>query len=651
MPHVPAHDFPPFQTLSAFTSKAAMEVPFPDEAMEALPLELHAAHEEWQQWCKTASEDDIAAFFNGRPIGTHPLQHWIFTPPLTRLFSIPGAFSRLGDVAQSHSFWLVPFFPGDIADRLGDHPDLLEAHAVGPRKDIWSTIPDDNIACIRTMNSGYRWITAPGLPVLDSWLRQAADRIALFKQAVANRVMLSKTDPSLVSMGMVLGRVNPATPVPPETIPETTLWLKTLIDAGWKADPVRLSEPAIRGVQKKIRESLAIGQPDPDVALAWTRILDDMGFLSLTTLARHHKAVEEVRGIHTWMTESFIKGTSDLLCHEIETHGATLDEVGRPLLHFAAQESPEASSQVLDVARKAGIDVSKVKWPLLFRTFGPEGNWPFRMPTSAADRALLFTRLMNRIFPDGQLPDCPPEDRIPSAQWLAKLALEENLPFLDALMTAGFDLTAFDDPALCKKTGTDHSLLLVALQTGRKKTAPVVRAFLDAQRTHHPARLQSMVDVRGVKGATAFHWAARNRELAVFDLLLSAGANPQAVDDAGNTLAHWLMRKYSPRHEKEFIPALQWLQNQGVDLLAPNKKGQTPMAKLAQKGTLDSLMALVGTAGHETVTATDKRGKTAIDVLEERPDRNEVLPFIEQVVLEESLPGQSPTATPTRRRL
>jgi hypothetical protein len=651
MPHVPAHDFQPFQDLSAFTFKAALAETFPDDVMETLPLELHAAHEEWQQWCMTASEDDIVAFFNGGSIGSHPLQHWIFTPPLTRLFSMPGAFSRLGDFAQGYSLRLVPFFPGDIADRLGEHPDLLEAHAVGPGKDIWSTNADDNIARIRTMNSGHLWSTEPRSPVLDAWLRQAADRIALFKQAVANRVMLSETDPRLVPMGMVLDRVNPATPAPPETIPETTCWLKTLADAGWKADPARLSEPAIRGAQKKVREMLAVGLPNGETALEWTRLLDGMGFLSLTAIARHHKAVKEVRGVHIWMTESLIKGTADLLCHEIEVHGATLEEVGRPLLYLAAQESPEESARLLDTARKAGMNMAKVGWPLLIQTFGPPSTWPFNLPANMTEGAVLFTRIMGRLFPGGLLPDCPAPDRIRSAQWLANLPLEENLPFLDALMKAGFDLTAFDNPTLCRVAGEDLSLLLGGLQSRRKKTAPVVRAFLDAQRTHHPARLQLMVDVRGLKGATAFHWAARTRELAVFDLLLEAGADPLVVDDAGNTLAHWLMRKYSPRHEKDFIPALQWLQNHGVDLLAPNNKGQTPMAKLAEKGTVDSLMALVGTAGSAVVKTRDNQGKTAMDVLEQRTDRDTVLPVIEQVVLEDSLPNPDKAPATPRRRL
>ena len=447
----------------------------------------------------------------------------------------------------------------------------------------------------------------------------------------------------------VLQRLNPME----SSRHEATLWLENLAEKGWKATLSQTMEKGIFYLILDVRTQLAAGKPDPKAALSTTKVLDKAGFPSLTSLYRHLRRNDDGWRYADLMDE-FLHGNAELVIHEVTANKATFAEMYRPLLYFAAQDEPGQRAGILVKAKDAGIDLLKdaPSWTMLLNTFGPFSIWPTRHPATTEEGGRLFTQLVNRIFPGGHMPPFPDGEKEQCASLLTHIGREENLPFFDALVKAGFDLSLVQRVSI-NQNGTINDLcpLFNALQTGRKKVEKPIRHLLDAQRIHHPDRLNAVVQRRGPDGETALHWAARNREIAVLDLLLEAGADPLAVDNAGNTLAHWLMRKYSPRHEKEFVPVLQWMQSKGVDLLAPNKKGQTPMAKLARKGTLDSLVAMLEQTGSKAITASSGKGKTAMAVLYQRDDGADVLPLIEKVMLEDSL--QLPDATPTspKRRL
>ncbi|MFK4705912.1 ankyrin repeat protein [Roseateles asaccharophilus] len=106
-------------------------------------------------------------------------------------------------------------------------------------------------------------------------------------------------------------------------------------------------------------------------------------------------------------------------------------------------------------------------------------------------------------------------------------------------------LIALNDPGLIAvllKNGWDPADQAVSGWSGvthavDQKAYAALKAMLDAD--VHP-------DTPNGNGMTALMIAARQNDLEAMDLLLKAGANPNAADRAGWTAAHWTVHKDRP---------------------------------------------------------------------------------------------------------
>lgn len=109
------------------------------------------------------------------------------------------------------------------------------------------------------------------------------------------------------------------------------------------------------------------------------------------------------------------------------------------------------------------------------------------------------------------------------------------------------------------------------------------------------------VEDRDELGYTALHQVAHSPyfSLTLTRVLLDHGANPNAPDNAGDTLAHLLTHEYcapSTRADMAFgnkcLALLSLLQSRGMKLTLINADGNTPMHMAAACGNLDLLARL-----------------------------------------------------------
>ena len=85
------------------------------------------------------------------------------------------------------------------------------------------------------------------------------------------------------------------------------------------------------------------------------------------------------------------------------------------------------------------------------------------------------------------------------------------------------------------------------------------------------------VSARDESCYTALHWAAIRAKWEVFQLLVEAGADPNAVGGDGGTPLHW-----AAHHDRADMVRL--LVDRGSDVLLPNQWGRTPLHTAARRG-------------------------------------------------------------------
>jgi ankyrin repeat protein len=156
-----------------------------------------------------------------------------------------------------------------------------------------------------------------------------------------------------------------------------------------------------------------------------------------------------------------------------------------------------------------------------------------------------------------------------------------NHLYLDCLDPARILLAAGADPNRQDRNGTApiHSLA----HWSKKDPEPALALLLD-----HGAR----IDIRNQQAMTALLLAARyGSSLAPMKALLDRGADADAVDNAGNTLLHYVAMNTKPGVEERLAFALAI----GSNPASTNNNGERPLDRARQMKNIpavDALMAL-----------------------------------------------------------
>jgi ankyrin repeat protein len=131
--------------------------------------------------------------------------------------------------------------------------------------------------------------------------------------------------------------------------------------------------------------------------------------------------------------------------------------------------------------------------------------------------------------------------------------------------------------------------LLLTISISAASTAPVADAVMAKDREAVKSLLKSGADVNAAQGdgMTALHWAARNGDLELTQMLLYAGANVKATTRLGGYTA--LMMAAEQGH----AGIIKALLAGGADAKAANALGTTPLMMAAASGDAASVTALV----------------------------------------------------------
>ena len=131
--------------------------------------------------------------------------------------------------------------------------------------------------------------------------------------------------------------------------------------------------------------------------------------------------------------------------------------------------------------------------------------------------------------------------------------------------------------------------LLLTITISAASTAPVADAAMAKDRETVKSLLKSGSDVNAAQGdgMTALHWAARNGDVELTQMLLYAGANVKATTRLGGYTA--LMMAADQGHAQ----VVKALLAGGADAKAANALGTTPLMLAAASGNPDAVTTLV----------------------------------------------------------
>jgi ankyrin repeat protein len=149
---------------------------------------------------------------------------------------------------------------------------------------------------------------------------------------------------------------------------------------------------------------------------------------------------------------------------------------------------------------------------------------------------------------------------------LGRYPSTKDSDLLRDIVAAGLDLNSRD--------GQGRTVLFNILQASR----------LDTESIHMFLELGCSVAGHGPQGLTILHQAIRvNAPLETLRLLVNGGADPQWVDDAGNTLIHEAAKVRPYMGNADFKSYLKALIALGASAIATNYTGQTPLHLVCAK--------------------------------------------------------------------
>jgi len=188
----------------------------------------------------------------------------------------------------------------------------------------------------------------------------------------------------------------------------------------------------------------------------------------------------------------------------------------------------------------------------------------------------------------------------------AALRSKANAPELALLAQLGVDFARPDN-----KGRTPLQLLMES----ESATASItVQAFLQAIEAGRPGADRQALDAPGKNGSRPIHWAAKSLNVQMLELALARGGSLLDIDAQGNTAAHWAAAKHSSSKDEKSKAVIAWLDRNGVDWMAANRKGDTAVAVFARRGTSKRAMDIIQRIP-SAATAANAKGVSALDEL------------------------------------
>ena len=137
--------------------------------------------------------------------------------------------------------------------------------------------------------------------------------------------------------------------------------------------------------------------------------------------------------------------------------------------------------------------------------------------------------------------------------------------------------------------------------------------------------LQSFIDhghdvnATNEMNVTALMLVSENGNVDAMNVLLRAGADRTIKDAVGNTWIHYAVRGYCSKD------VIQSIIDQGVDVNATNKEGDTPLMLASQNGNEDAINVLLSTGANRSRTFKDRYGDTWMHYAAREDCSNEIL--------------------------
>lgn len=150
-------------------------------------------------------------------------------------------------------------------------------------------------------------------------------------------------------------------------------------------------------------------------------------------------------------------------------------------------------------------------------------------------------------------------------------------------------------------------------QADNEGNTPFINAAASNRDTATIALLLSKVkniNQANKKGATALTMAVRSNSADIVQRILNKGADKNAVDAEGNNLAYYLLQTYDQRRPEDFDAKLKVLQDNKVNLLAPQKNGNTLYHLAVVKNDLSLLKRIESL--HADINSKNKEGLTPL---------------------------------------
>lgn len=204
------------------------------------------------------------------------------------------------------------------------------------------------------------------------------------------------------------------------------------------------------------------------------------------------------------------------------------------------------------------------------------------------DKELLtIPRLCFAPPPDPNKPDKPNADGLTPmhyAAWLGDVAM------LERLAGAGADVNVRVQSTAGAPAASNDTPLHLAAREGRLEAVQFLLA--------HKADINAKND----RGATPLHTSVEYPQ--VLDALLKAGAQVDAIDDAGRTAMHWAAL------DRQAPYGVQLLLNYHATAAPLDREGATPLHDAARAGHVQAIVALI--RGGADVNAPDRFGATPL---------------------------------------